>query len=205
MNTGSHLYFQTTLCQSQMTNLGPSLQFVISATSSVFTTTNPAVTTAPTYLAQRDCTTAALTRAFFVHIYYVANNDVAGDGIPTLKRVALGATSFSSPVAIAEGIETMQIEYGLDDGTNGGVAADGAPDSWSIDPSTGTVFQKVTALKVHLLARNTQSTGTFTDTRTYILGSVASTDNTFGPYNDAYKRHAYSTVVRLTNVGGRRE
>jgi type IV pilus assembly protein PilW len=38
-----------------------------------------------------------------------------------------------------------------------------------------------------------------------VLGSAATTDNTFGPFNDAYKRHAYTSVVRLVNVAGRLE
>jgi type IV pilus assembly protein PilW len=114
--------------------------------------------------------------------------------------VTLGANSFSSPVAIAEGIETMQIEYGRD--TDG----DGAPDTWTVDPGlTGAAWGQVAAVKLHILARNTLSSTTFTDTRTYVLGSVASTDNTFGPFNDAYKRHAYTSVVRPNNVAGRME
>jgi type IV pilus assembly protein PilW len=126
--------------------------------------------------------------------------------------VSLGANAFGSPVAIAEGIETMQLEWGLDDGTGGATQGDGVPDNWKADPTSGfvaaadqvTAWQRVTAVKVHLIARNPQpSTGQFTDTRTYVLGSAGSTDNTFGPYNDGYKRHVYSTVVRIANVAGR--
>jgi type IV pilus assembly protein PilW len=222
MDTASRTYFQTTLCQAQLSALAPANQFVVGTTNSVFTTTNPAVLTAPTFLAQRDCATAAGTRTLYVRIYYVANNDNAGDGIPTLKVVELGAGAFNAPVPIAEGIETMQIEYGVD--TN----ADGAPEIYTPDPAnqaykfnaadanpvwpaaTGypgapAAWHEVTALKVHMLARNTLTSGGFSDTRTYVLGSAATTDNTFGPFNDAYKRHAYTSVVRLVNVAGRLE
>jgi type IV pilus assembly protein PilW len=222
MDTASRTYFQTTLCQAQLSALAPANQFVVGTTDSVFTATNPAVLAAPTFLAQRDCATAAGTRALYVRIYYVANNDNAGDGIPTLKVVELGAGAFNAPVPIAEGIETMQIEYGVD--TN----ADGAPEIYTPDPAnqaykfnatdanpvwpaaTGypgapAAWHEVTALKVHFLARNTLTSGGFRDTRTYVLGSAATTDNTFGPFNDAYKRHAYTSVVRLVNVAGRLE
>jgi type IV pilus assembly protein PilW len=195
-------YFQVTLCKAQLDSLPAAKQFVISTTADVFTTTNPNVTAAPTYLTQKDCTTAAVTRGVYVHIYYVANNDVSGDGIPTLKLVSLGADSFGSPVAISEGIETLQIEYGQD------TTGDGVPDTWTVDPNTAAsppaAWAQVTAVKLHILARNTQSSaGQFTDTRSYVLGSTPATDNTFGPYNDAYKRHVYTTVVRLVNPAGR--
>lgn len=202
-------YFQTSLCTTQLDALAAAghydYQFLIGTDANAFTTANANITTAPTFLTQKDCATAAVTRAVHVHIYYVANNDVAGDGIPTLKMVSLKANAFAAPVAIAEGIETMQLEWGLD------TSGDGIPDSWKVDPVAGmagaaqvTAWQQVTAVKVHLIARNTQaSTGQFEDTRKYVLGSTTAADNTFGPYNDGYKRHVYSTVVRIANAAGR--
>jgi type IV pilus assembly protein PilW len=213
-DVASAKYFQTSLCSTQLDALAAAgnykYQFVISTTANVFTASNPNLTVAPTFLTQKDCATPAVTRALHVHIYYVANNDVSGDGIPTLKMVSLGANSFGSPVAIAEGIEAMQLEYGLDNGV-GGTAGDGIPDQWKADPPAGiagaaaqvAAWQQVTAVKVHLIARNTQTSPQFTDSRTYVLGSTASTDNTFGAYNDGYKRHVYSTVVRIANAAGR--
>jgi type IV pilus assembly protein PilW len=210
MDTSLNKYFQTTLCSTHLTNITDATKlFVIGEDSAVFKTTNPSVSTyTPTFFAQKDCSTAAVTRAFYLHIYYIANNDVSGDGIPTLKMVSLGATAFNSPVALAEGVETLQIEYGVDS------TGDGSPDAWTTDPSAGAAnaaaavaaWSQVTAVKLHVLARNTQSsTGQFIDSRSYVLGSTASTDNTFGPYNDGYKRHVYTTVVRLVNVAGRLE
>lgn len=226
MDTTAHTYFQTSLCQAQLTALAPANQFVISTSTAVFSTTNPAVLTAPTFLTQRDCKTAALTRTFYVRIYYIANNDNAGDGIPTLKVVELGSGGFAAPVPIAEGIESMQIEYGVD--TKLASANDPSPDFYTPDPGNqaykfnasdaaavwpaataypgaAAAWHDVTALKVHLLARNSQATPGFKDTRTYVLGSTRATDNTYGSYNDAYKRHVYTSVIRLENVAGRLE
>jgi type IV pilus assembly protein PilW len=207
MDTSSSKYFQTTLCKTHLTNVTAATKlFVVGTDSAVFTASNPSVSTfTPAFFAQKDCTTPAVTRALLVHIYYVANNDVPGDGIPTLKMLSLGANAFGSPVAIAEGIESMQVEYGLDSDGNG------SPDTWESDPAAGAAngaaatlaWSQVTAVKLHVLARNTQSSGQFTDSRVYVLGTTKSTDNTFGPYNDAYKRHVYTTFARLVNVAGR--
>ena len=200
MDTSAHYYFQTTLCQSQLTVLPAASQFVISANDTVFTATNSNITIAPTYLAKKDCVTPAITRAYLVRIYYVTNNDQAGDGIPTLKRVELGPGSFNAPEPIAEGIESLQLEYGVDNNS------DGAPEQYLTDPvAAGKSWSQVTAVKIHLLARNTEPSAAFTDTRTYVLGGAATTDDTFGPYNDHYKRHVYTSVVRLMNIGGRLE
>lgn len=222
MDTGARTYFQTTLCQSQLSTLAGTATMAIGTTASVFTTSNPNVLTAPTFLAKRDCATPAGTRSLLVRIYYVANDDNAGDGIPTLKVVELGAGAFSAPVPIAEGIEAIQVEYGVD--TNN----DGAPEIYTPDPANqgyklnatdtnavwpaataypgaAAAWHEVTTLKVHVLARNTQPSGGFNDARTYVLGSAGGTDDTYGPYNDAYKRHVYTSVIRLNNVAGRVE
>ncbi|MDR3410209.1 MAG: PilW family protein [Formivibrio sp.] len=191
-----YTYFQTTLCNNQLNNLPAASQFLISTTLMQFTTSNAAVTGSanpPAFLAKKDCATAADLRAYYTRIYFVTDNDRAGDGIPTLRVAELGAGSFTiSP--LAEGVEQLQLEYGLD--TNN----DGAPESYTTNPADATAWRQVTAVKIHVLARNTQTSTGFTDTRSYELGG-----STFGPYNDGYKRHLYTSVVRLNNVAGRLE
>jgi len=150
-------------------------------------------------------------RQYFVRIFYIATcNDCsgAGDGIPTLKMVEL--TSSSSACAtdpatscgsmttrpIAEGIENMQLEYGID--TNN----DGTPDSYFTVPAAAD-WKNVTAVKVFLLARNTETSVDYTDTKTYSLASDGST-LTGAPFNDHYKRHAYTATARAINIANRR-
>lgn len=160
---------------------------------------------------KRDCTTLANIRRYRTHIYFIANNDNAGDGIPTLKRAELGAGSFSI-VPLAEGIENLQIEYGMD--TN----ADGAPDAYSANPDSYnscsgaacvTNWQNVVMAKLHLLARNTEATAGYSDGKTYTLGLKADgTANSVSIGADSlrpYKRHVYQAMVRLNNPAGRRE
>lgn len=159
-----------------------------------------------------DCTTAADLRRYYVHIYFVANNDNSGDGTPTLKRAELGAGGWSI-VPLVEGIENLQVEYGLDTDCDGNPDVyNAAPESYvatygaSCSVPTSPVWLNATSVKLNVLARNTETTKGYTDTKTYVLGNKAdNTANTVGPFNDSYKRHAYQAVVRLNNVIGRRQ
>ena len=57
------------------------------------------------------------------------------------------------------------------------------------------------AVRVNPLARNLDTGLGHTDAKTNTLGAGI----VVGPFNDHYKRHAYTTVVRLMNPAGRRE
>lgn len=146
------------------------------------------------------CTSLAKILRYRTHIYFIANSNNSGDGIPTLKRWELGG----GIVPLVEGIENLQLEYGLD--TTGPSGADGIPDAYSAAPATVADWSNVTAVKIHVLARNTELTAGHTDSKTYALGLNADgSANLAGPYSDAFKRHTYAATVRLTNPAGRRE
>lgn len=148
-------------------------------------------------------------RRYRVRIFYVANNYQAGDGIPTLVRVELGAGGFGAPVPIAPGIETMQLEYGID--TNG----DGAPDAFDADPNTrdacdpadcAQFWRDVVAVKAYLLARSESELVGQTDTKEFHLGLDADGNElVVSASNDGYRRNVYSTLTRLNNPSMRRE
>jgi type IV pilus assembly protein PilW len=135
---------------------------------------------------------AAIQR-YLVHIYFVANNNVSGDGIPTLKRAELGAGTFTI-VPLVDGIENMQIEYGVD--TNN----DGVPNTYTSVPASTTDWRNTMAVRVHLLARNTFATQGYSDKRSYTLG-----DKQVAATNDGYKRHVYSTTTQTVNPSWRRQ
>ena len=170
--------------------------------------------TANLTLHQKDCNppttagTLAPYHQYRVHIYFIANNDNSGDGIPTLKRAELGAASFTI-VPLVEGIENLQIEYGIDTS----VPTTGAPAVFTANPDGYSscapavcmgYWRNTVAAKINLLARNITRTSGYSDAKSYSLGRKADgTANITGPFNDAYRRHAYSSVVRLNNTAGR--
>jgi type IV pilus assembly protein PilW len=163
-------------------------------------------------LLKKDKVTAANVRKMVVRIYYVAKCSVesggscdSGDGgnpIPTLKMLELsaasGAAAWSSPVTIAEGIENLQVDYGVD--TN----SDGAPDGDDVDGSALTHLNMgdVMAVKVYLLARNLEKTPGFTDDKTYALGTAGTI--TPATADRGYRRHVFVQSVRLVNPSARR-
>lgn len=200
-------YFQASACSSA-TELS---SFV--ATSYYALDTNTASLT----LHKNDCLTAppgtvAPYQQYRTHIYFIAKNDKSGDGIPTLKRAELGAGGFTI-VPLVEGIENMQIEYGIDTAGNTGAPAvfTANPDGYPPPPATPCAgatcvgyWRNTVAAKIYLLVRNTTTSPGYSDSKTYYLGLNANgTDNTAGPFSDGYKRHAYASVVRLNNTAGR--
>jgi type IV pilus assembly protein PilW len=171
---------------------------------------------------------AADVRKYNVHVYFVAPcsmpsgggdlctgaNDDGGRPIPTLKRLELGAAGgvpAMNVVPLVEGIENLQVEYGIDDvemspAPATGYIGDGAPDRFTATPSAAELANAVSA-RVFILARNTEPTASHTDDKTYVLGSATATGSAGAKpvANDRYKRHVFSALVRLSNPSSRRE
>ena len=203
-------YFQASLCGSNTELLSATIAdyYVFDA----YPSSNPNGTFTKH---KRNCTTFADVHLLHTQIYFVANNDNAGDGIPTLKRadfaIVGGALAFKI-VPVAEGIDNLQVEYGID--TDG----DGAPNAFTADPDSYngcagaacvTNLRNVVSVRVNLLARNTDATAGWSDDRVYTLGLKADgSANNFpssgSGYADAYKRHAYTSQIRLVNPASRR-
>ena len=167
----------------------------------------------------KDCATIRPVRQYHVDIYFISpcsqptgSNGVCKStdpAVPTLKRLELrpsGDTScpvFADTswclVPLVEGIENLQIEYGID--TKGC----GSPGTYKTIPASTAEWAAVVAIRLHLLARNIDQTSGFTDTKTYQLGqNPDGTDLNVTPGGN-YKRHAYSEIVRVTNVSQRSE
>jgi type IV pilus assembly protein PilW len=186
-------YLQVGLCGSS-----PSSQRIGIAADSAFS------------LTQRDCATPAGLRRYVVHVYFISSNNGLGANTPTLKRLEFNGVSFVE-VPLADGIEQLQIEYGIDTG------GDGSPDRYTADPTNFTFpgcsgcapasnWANVVAAKVHVLARSSETIPGHVDRKVYELGADANgTPVRLGPFNDGYSRHVYSTAVRLMNPSGRRD
>lgn len=160
----------------------------------------------PAAIFKKDGVTAAAIRQYHVHIYFISPCDVQGnnncdatdDGgkpIPTLKRIELESGPSMSTVSLVQGIENLQIEYGID------TTGDGVPDSYVAAPANTTAWSNVVTLRLHLLARNIDTSAGYKDTKQYNLGLAGTTD----PTNDAYKRHVYTALVRANNLSDRKQ
>lgn len=172
-------------------------------------------------LMQKDCLSSNLAplRKVVQHVYYLSTCNVCGtDTTPTLKMAEYvnGAMTITP---LVEGIEDLQFDYGIDMDGNGSPACytsnPSSPPSTEVAvavcPQTTPAYDwtsaaanwaNVMAVRIHVLARNTEASGGWTDTRTYDMGLAVPVA---GPFKDQIKRHVYSTVARLYNTSGQRE
>ncbi len=152
-------------------------------------------------LRQKNCTAGsttpyALVRPFHIDIFYVDANNLAGDGIPTLKKVQLSQGAFSAAIPLVEGVDYLQAEYGLD--TNN----DGVAESYtSCSACSIADWASVVSVKLHVIAKAPESSRRFVDDKTLSLGSAG----TVGPFTDGFKRNSFNQTVRLVNPSSRRE
>jgi type IV pilus assembly protein PilW len=195
-------YFQASLCQAELG--AANTAYALDTDSAQLTRT------------QLNCSTKAVLRRYLTHIYYIANDHKTGDHIPTLMRAELDTGSAGlayTAVPLAEGIQDLQLEYGLDSTA----PTDGVPDLYAADPAKANGcsatdcaianWRSVVAVKLHLLAVNPQPSQGYTDKKKYDLGHDADGNpiTYTAPANDAHKRHVFQSVVTLLNPSGRLE
>jgi type IV pilus assembly protein PilW len=181
--------------------------------TSVFTLTQPS--------ANNTATADVPLRQYIVHIYFISKCNVPASGttcngttddggkpVPTLKMLELGPGPAFQKLAIAEGIEQLQFDFGVDDPVFCGGAsapADGVADCVvmcdATTPCSTAAWSNVVSATINLVARNTEPSPNYADDKTYSLGLKGYTTAT----GDQYRRHAYSTFVRLNNISMRRE
>lgn len=171
---------------------------------------------------QDDLSSLADIRRYHVHIYYIRSSSSSGvnDGIPTLVRMSLSNKNNAPSMEtdpLVEGIENMQVQYGLDAPLGepcpltdlaSNAHCNGTPDVYvpsaaaSLADMGWADWANVVTVRIVLLARSLGSDhdmsdqkvqdATYTDTKTYNLGTV-----TVVAMNDHYRRHVYSQVVRI--------
>jgi len=148
---------------------------------------------------------------------------------------ASGTLAQQAPLALIDGIDAFRVELGIDNisktlapvdytqavvwanptnqvlATNRG---DGSPETFvrctTAVPCTAAQLSNVVAVKIYVLARSRDTTPGYTDTKTYCLGELnpdgtCPAANQIAAANDSYKRHVFSSSMRLINVSGRRE
>lgn len=203
---GGQIYLQSGLTSS---GLEFTKKMATGATTSEFT------------LLKKDGSLASI-RKFLVHIYFVSpcsvptgsNCSNAADGgkpIPTLKMLELSAAGSDTKMittALVEGIENMQIDYGID------TTGDGSPDGQFVATTAAVAdWANLVALRVHLLARSTESSAGYVDPKIYSMGfnsaaelqTVTPSTDSYGNNVRSYKRRFFSQLIRVVNPSSRRD
>jgi prepilin-type N-terminal cleavage/methylation domain-containing protein len=131
-------------------------------------------------------------RDLVTHAYYIRPwSFVDGDGIPSLRRLVLtdgGSDPALIDEVVVEGIEDLQVQFGVDSNEDGSVDMYLDPDSAQFNVG------ELRAVRIWLLARAESVEQDFTDDATYAYAT-----KTYTP-NDGFRRLLVSTTVLLRNT-----
>lgn len=156
---------------------------------------------------------AADVRKYHTDIYFVSpctisanatsictgGNDDGGDPLPSLKKLELtaagGALRFEV-VTVAEGVENMQIQYGIDTSPENEPGS-GSPDFYTSNPSIADL-EGLVSLDLAVLIRD-RLPSQFNNQNIYTLA-----DEQVGPFNDRFSRQVLNSNYRIANLSMRR-
>jgi type IV pilus assembly protein PilW len=182
---GGNFHIQVNSCfdPSDSTAPLPGIDFVIS-------TDTDTATTMVFRERDDDCATAGFAPIYRMlgRIYFINDDD-------QLIRAELVGNEYIQ-TALVDGVETMRIEYGLDD-----VGADGLVDTYTDSP-TAAQWPNVAMVRLSLVVRNLEPSGGFTDDRTYTVAGAAYTVP--AGFED-HRRQLYVRTVSVRNIAGRRQ
>lgn len=138
-------------------------------------------------------------RRWLAHIYAIRRNpDPNAGGLPELNRINLGSGPGFRRRVLAEGVQDLQIQYGVDR-TN-----DGSPDLY-LEPGTENAGDRIVAARVWVLVRSLEPERDYDDSvNTYTYASKTYTPGDGSSIDDAtdatrYRRVLLSTTVDLRN------
>lgn len=134
-----------------------------------------------------DSATKAVKRRMIRRIYYISTASA-------LSYRDITPEGASTPVALVEDIEQMQLEYAVD--SNG----DGTIDSFSATPAN---WADVIGVRVWLLARSTSASRNAADATKFTLSADTTVDIPAASSN--LKRRVYSTYISFVTPKARRE
>jgi type IV pilus assembly protein PilW len=143
-------------------------------------------------------TTGAGNFALQEFVYYISpftNSASESPLVPALYRVALQTNGTMTRELVVSGIEHMQVEYGMTntDGTTQYFSASGIGSSTDHSATGATSWDKISLVRLWLLAKNVKAETGFSNTNSYAMGDQAYT------VNDNFRRQVFSTVVQLRN------
>lgn len=120
-------------------------------------------------------------------IFYVREWCRPGDGIPSLVKTYWDETGAITTDCMAQGIEDMQVEFGVD------IDSDGFPDRYVHDLDVAN-SQGLAAVRVYLLARSTDPADGYSNAKTYTISNAPA----YTPA-DSFMRRVYTTTVQSRN------
>ena len=144
-------------------------------------------------------------RKLVSNLYYVSNDTVAGDGIPSLHRVELTPGPVMTDKMLISGVVDLQFQFGIDTDTanpkdgsiNAYVNAGTNMANIPVDKNTGkTDWSTVHSVKIWVLMRSPKKD------RDLPAGPQTFTLANHGPvtYNDGHRYYMVSSVVNLRNA-----
>jgi len=139
---------------------------------------------------------------FMADVFYVAdtgrNND-SGDDVYSLFQQSYPYVATNPPVELIEGVENMQVRFGIRDSSNTDAVKFVTADSTDFDP------QRVSSLQIGLLLSSYEAVAESDDTNIYVLAGVpivpesAAATNLTHPV-DKRIRQAFNATVELRNL-----
>lgn len=200
--------FQVSQCGLEITATPPQ-KYVLGTTGHTLHKKDCEGTGSPAVMPIKAGSATALMRKFISNIYYVRDDF-------TLMRSEFANGAHLAAQPLIDGIQGFRVEYGIDNvGKNGAAVrytgavnrGDGVPDTYvSCAPCTFDQLTNIVTVRIYVLARSAEATTGYTDTKTYALGNTpAMVPFVMGPFNDGFKRHVFTTTIRIVNPAGRRE
>ena len=136
--------------------------------------------------------------------YYVATGPSGGPELYCVGATGVsptGATTFGTPQPLMEGVESMQLTFGVAGTTTGNIttAYMSAQDINSTFSAESDRWKRVLTVRVCLLMRNLESSDKFKKAAINTTSSYYDCSNTAQTSTDGYLRRAYTSTVLLKN------
>jgi type IV pilus assembly protein PilW len=135
-------------------------------------------------------------------IYYLAPTP-RNDGDNETRNMSLYRKTAGAALSdeIAQDIDRMEIQYGVDDGIGtGNIAGDGRVDRYVTANDVGGRWERVLTVQIALLARAPEEYGNDRDSVTYtLLTNPAGVAVTAGPFNDRTQRKVFTATLAVRN------
>lgn len=137
------------------------------------------------------------TNNLVVNGYYVAQDSILGNGVPSLRRQSLLFGPSIVDLEVIPGVQDLQVQFGVDRNADGTIERYVNPGDPLItfglpgfDP-----LASIMVARVFVLMRAERLELGFTDTNNYVYA-----DQNLGPFNDGFRRLLVSKTITLRNT-----